>query len=134
MQHSSAVLLVIVIQVGPIVSASTPLLQSDGYCISNMVIFGLAQLMLENYPAIYSIMQTYNSNQILGLLDKADQTTEEGVLFADARQGDTGGSKQMHQVQLLQNYLTSQLLRSRCSRSSTISKRYVVMELTQEWL
>jgi len=51
---------------------------------------------LENYPVIYR----YNSNlsdvadlaQRWELVDKADQTTEEGVLFADARWATSGSS------------------------------------------
>ena len=46
---------------------------------------------VENYPAIYR-WNTALTTPAWILLDKADQTTENGVLFADARQGDTGGT------------------------------------------
>ena len=74
---------------GPQVAATEPTTQSGGSPLVNGDIW-ISTADLENYPAIYR----YNST--LGewtLLDKTDQTTENGVLFADARYGDTGGTE-----------------------------------------
>ena len=76
---------------GPIVSATAPLAlkgQSDSTDLVNGDIW-ISTADVENYPAIYRYNFTL-SKWIL--LDKADQTTENGVLFADARYGDTGGT------------------------------------------
>jgi hypothetical protein len=76
---------------GPIVSATAPLAlkgQSDGTDLVNGDIW-ISTADVENYPAIYRWNSTL-AEWIL--LDKADQTTENGVLFADARYGDTGGT------------------------------------------
>ena len=79
---------------GPIVAASMPTQQSDGNALVTGDIW-IDTSDLENYPVIYR----YNSN-ISGTteqkwgspLDNGDQTTENGVLFADARYGTTGGT------------------------------------------
>jgi hypothetical protein len=78
---------------GPIVSASMPLVQADG---SGLVTGDLwiSTADLENYPTIYRF-----NNNIAGTtaqkwgspLDTSDQTTEEGILFADARWSTSGG-------------------------------------------
>ena len=76
---------------GPIVSATEPVAltgQSDQSPLVEGDIW-VSTADVENYPAIYRYNATL-SKWIL--LDKADQTTENGVLFADARQGDTGGT------------------------------------------
>jgi hypothetical protein len=76
----------------PVVSASNPYK-------ANVTVTGdlwISTADMENYPVIYR----YNSNlsdiadvtQRWELIDKADQTTEEGVLFADARWATTGSS------------------------------------------
>jgi len=77
---------------GPIVSASMPVLQSDG---SSALVTGdlwISTSDLENYPAIYKFDNDAGSSiaQKWVLLDKTDQTTEDGVLFADARVNGTG--------------------------------------------
>jgi hypothetical protein len=79
---------------GPIVAASMPTAQSDGTLLVTGDIW-IDTSDLENYPTIY----VYNADltgtisQKWGTpLDKSDQTTENGVLFADARYGDTGGT------------------------------------------
>jgi len=75
---------------GPIVSATAPTTQND--VAKTALVEGdiwVSTADVENYPAIYRYNATL-SEWIL--LDKADQTTENGVLFADARDGDTGGT------------------------------------------
>lgn len=75
---------------GPIVSASEPADgdRSDG---GNLVEGDLwiSTADLENFPTIY---RWDNSNNEWVLIDKTDQTTADGVLFADARWSDTGGT------------------------------------------
>jgi len=81
---------------GPIVSASTPELQSDGTALKNGDLW-IDTSDIENYPQIYR----FNANKLntpiknrWELLDKADQTTENGVLFADARWGTAGSQEE----------------------------------------
>jgi hypothetical protein len=75
---------------GPIVSATEPA-DGDRSDAGNLVTgdIWISTADVENYPAIYRWNNTIDA---WVLLDKADQTTENGVLFADARQGDTGGT------------------------------------------
>ena len=76
----------------PVVAASNPYV--SGVTVSGDLWISTADL--ENFPTIYR----YNSNlSDIGdvtlrweLVDKTDQTTEEGVLFADARWNTTGTS------------------------------------------
>ena len=78
---------------GPIVAASMPTAQADGGTLVTGDLW-ISTADLENYPTIYR----YNNN-IAGTtaqkwgspLDASDQTTEEGVLFADARWSTSGG-------------------------------------------
>ena len=66
---------------GPIVSASEPTNQSDGTALANGDLW-ISTADLENFPTIYK----YDGlNLEWVLIDKADQTTEDGILFADAR-------------------------------------------------
>lgn len=81
---------------GPIVSATTPLLQSDGTALKNGDLW-INTADIENYPQIYK----FNANKLntpiankWELLDKADQTTDEGVLFGDARWGTAGSQEE----------------------------------------
>jgi hypothetical protein len=71
---------------GPTVSASKPETQSDG----NPHVDGdlwISTADLENFPTIYK----WNiSTKEWDLIDKSDQTTEDGILFADARYGTSG--------------------------------------------
>ena len=77
---------------GPIVSATAPTTQTD--VAKSPLVNGdiwVSTADVENYPAIYR-WNTALATPAWVLLDKADQTTENGVLFADARDGDTGGT------------------------------------------
>jgi hypothetical protein len=80
---------------GPQVAATEPTKQSDGTTPLVTGDIWISTADIENYPTIYRYNQTLDAaSQPIGwiLLDKADQTTENGVLFADARYGDTGGT------------------------------------------
>jgi len=71
---------------GPIVSATKPKTQSDGTNLVNGDLW-VDTSDLENYPVLYK----YNKN--LGkwiLVDTGDQTTEDGIVFHDARWNTTG--------------------------------------------
>ncbi len=79
---------------GPIVSASTPLLQSDGTALTDGDLW-VDTSDLENYPQIYrfnaNLLNTPVANR-WQLLDSSDQTSENGVLFADARYNTAGAN------------------------------------------
>ena len=71
---------------GPIVSATEPTKQSDATDLKNGDIW-ISTADLENYPKIYK----YNATSLKWIaLDTGDQTTEDGILFADARYGTSG--------------------------------------------
>ena len=72
---------------GPIVSATEPTTQSDGATNLQENDLWIDTSDIENYPTIYKY-----SNASWVLVDKTDQTTEDGILFADARYGTSGGT------------------------------------------
>jgi hypothetical protein len=73
---------------GPIVSATEPDEQSDGTALKTGDIW-IDTSDIENYPTIYK----YNATTAKwNLLDTGDQTTEDGILFADARWGSSGAT------------------------------------------
>ena len=70
---------------GPIISATAPTTQND--VSESALVYGdlwIDSSDLENYPKIYR-WESVNSVDQWVLLDNTDQTTEDGVLFADAR-------------------------------------------------
>ena len=83
---------------GPQFKATAPTTQSDGTALVNNDLW-IDTSDLENYPKLYkyntsaTISSTNTANQVAvttsgaawELVDKADQTTEDGVVFADAR-------------------------------------------------
>jgi len=71
---------------GPIVSASKPTLQTSGAPLVDGDLW-ISTADLENFP---QISKFNGSTKKWVLLDNADQTTENGVLFADARWNTTG--------------------------------------------
>ena len=92
---------------GPIVSATEPTTQTDGSTnlVDNDLWIDTSDI--ENYPNIYK----YNAT--LGrwiLVDASDQTTEEGVLFADARAGTNGGTATTAPSGTIKELLTSDFL------------------------
>jgi len=73
---------------GPIVSATEPTAQSDTTPLVTGDIW-VSTANLESYPQVYR----YNADTtIWSLIDSSDQTTEDGILFADARFGTSGGT------------------------------------------
>ena len=74
---------------GPIVSATKPTKQSDGATVLQNGDLWIDTSDVENYPMIYK----YNDNSKKWILiDTTDQTSENGILFHDARAGTTGGT------------------------------------------
>ena len=78
---------------GPIVTASEPTVQSDGSPLRTGDIW-ISTADLENYPTIYVFNQTLKDagSYPWTLIDKTDQTTENGILFADARYNTNGAN------------------------------------------
>ena len=73
---------------GPIVSATEPTQQSDTTPLVTGDLW-ISTADLENYPEVYK----YNADLQKWLaVDEGDQTTEDGILFADARFGTSGGT------------------------------------------
>jgi len=71
---------------GPIVSASEPTTQRNSSALVEGDLW-IDTADIDNYPGVYRY-SAQRSEWIL--LDKTDQTSEEGILFADARWGNAG--------------------------------------------
>lgn len=91
---------------GPIVSASAPTTQSDGSALAEGDLW-VDTSDIENYP----LLKRYdNVNKKWVLLDTSDQTTENGVLFADARfntSGANSGKEGLISAMLNSNFVDS---------------------------
>lgn len=73
---------------GPIVAATKPTVQSDGTALVDNDLW-ISTADAENFPTIYR----YNNNtKEWTLVDKANDQSEEGVVFADARYGSSGAT------------------------------------------
>ena len=73
---------------GPQVSATAPTTQSDGSALAEGDLW-ISTADLENYPKIY----VWNATTLKWILkDNTDQTTENGVLFADVRYNTSGAT------------------------------------------
>lgn len=73
---------------GPICQASEPETQSDGTALVHGDLW-IDTGDLENYPVIYRWQDVDGLDQWV-LIDNTDQTSENGILFADARWGESG--------------------------------------------
>jgi hypothetical protein len=71
---------------GPFVSSTAPTIQTDGTALVQGDLW-IDTSDLENYPKI-SVWNTSSLKWVL--LDKTDSTTENGIIFADARWNSTG--------------------------------------------
>jgi hypothetical protein len=79
---------------GPIVAASTPETQSDGTALVTGDLW-IDTSDIENYPVIYKFNADLANKPVKDrwiLVDKTDQSTDEGVLFADARYNTAGAN------------------------------------------
>tara|TARA_R110000868_G_scaffold81659_2_gene230954 strand:+ start:23213 stop:26515 length:3303 start_codon:yes stop_codon:yes gene_type:complete len=91
---------------GPIVAATEPTAQSDNTSLVDGDLW-ISTADIANYPTIYRYNGTTSK---FVLLDKTDQTTENGVLFADARWSTTGGSSTQHVAGDIADLLESNFL------------------------
>ena len=82
---------------GPIVSASRPTAQSDGTVLETGDLW-IDTSDLENYPTIYKFNK---DSQTWNLVDKSDQTTEDGIIFADARYATAGSESAAASIEAL---------------------------------
>ena len=87
---------------GPIISATKPKLQTDGTALVVGDLW-ISTADMENYPLIYR----YDYNNQWRLIDSADQTSENGILFHDARSGTSGGSPTSAPTGTIQELLVS---------------------------
>ena len=88
---------------GPIVSATEPTVQSDSSALKNGDIW-ISTANIDSYPEIYK----YSSAKSQWIqLDTTDQTTSDGVLFADARWAASGAASDAADIDdlLVSNYL-----------------------------
>jgi hypothetical protein len=78
---------------GPIVSATAPETQSGGQALVTGDLW-ISTDDIENFPQIYRFNNALTSpiSKRWELLDKTDQSTEDGVLFADARYNTAGAN------------------------------------------
>ena len=82
---------------GPIVSATVPKLQSDGTTLKTGDIW-IDTSDIENYPKIYRYnpdLGNANAEDNWVLVDTGDQTTEDGILFADVRYNTAGANSNL---------------------------------------
>jgi hypothetical protein len=91
---------------GPIVSATQPTEQSDETpLVTNDLWIDTSDI--ENYPQIYR----YNATTtVWTLIDSSDQTTEDGIIFADARYSTDGGTVDGEDPATIEELLTSNFL------------------------
>ena len=91
---------------GPQVAASMPTTQSDGTSLVTGDLW-ISTADMENFPTIYKYDNDLDGpvGTRWALVDKTDQTSEDGVLFADARFGTSGatGDTAGNIVELLTN-------------------------------
>jgi hypothetical protein len=91
---------------GPIVSATKPKTQTDGTALSNGDLW-IDTSDLENYPSLYK----FNAGQRKWIpVDSGDQTSESGIIFADARWAINGGDTDAQTESTIQELLTSNFL------------------------
>ena len=91
---------------GPQVSATAPTTQSDGTALVENDLW-ISTADLESYANIYR----WNANSLKWeVLDNSDQTTENGVLFADARFGTSGGTATVAPTGTIAELLSSDFL------------------------
>lgn len=96
---------------GPIISATMPETQSDGTPLKTGDLW-ISTADLENFPTIYKFNVDAGTALVdqWVLIDKTDQTTEDGILFSDARAGTTGGTATLSPSGTIKELLTSNFL------------------------
>ena len=112
---------------GPIVSATEPVNgdRSDG----NNLVTGdiwISTASVESYPVIYRYNATLTKWE---LLDASDQTTENGVLFADARWSTGGGTATAHTAGTIAALLASDYVDPDCPDPALYPKGMLLWNL-----
>ena len=92
---------------GPIVSATEPDTQTDGVTALVEGDLWIDTSDIENYGTVYRYNATLAK---FVLLDKTDQTSENGILFADARWSTNGGTATAHAAGDIEDLLVSDYL------------------------
>jgi hypothetical protein len=114
---------------GPIVSATEPTdtSRTDGNALVTGDIW-VSTADLENYPKIYKYNSALTVNKWV-LLDNTDQTTENGVLFADARWATTGGSASTHTIGAIEDMMISDYVDPDCPDPALYPKGMILWNL-----
>ena len=94
---------------GPIISATEPTTQTDGTALVDGDLW-LNTSDLENYPKLYRYDSSQTSGQEFVQLDNTDQTSQDGILFADFRFHSDGTKDVINEVTLITDLLTSTYL------------------------
>ena len=110
---------------GPIVAASEPTTQSDLTALVDGDLW-ISTASVDDYPAVYRWNGT-TSKWVL--LDKADQTTENGILFGDARFGTDGGTSTTAPSGTIVELLTSDFLDPDCPDPALYPKGMLLWNL-----
>ncbi len=111
---------------GPIVSASEPTEQSDGTALKNGDLW-IDTSDLDNYPTIYKYNSTLPVNNRWVLVDKTDQSSEDGVLFADARYNTAGANSD--EAALISDLLASNYVDPDCPDPALYPKGMLLWNL-----
>ena len=113
---------------GPIVAASMPTTQSDGTPLNNGDLW-ISTADLENFPSIYRFNPDGGGTiaEKWQLVDKTDQTTEDGILFADARYGLSGATG--NTAGLIKELLTSNYVDPDCPDPALYPKGMLLWNL-----
>ena len=91
---------------GCIISATEPTLQTDGTALVDGDLW-LDTSDLENYPKIYRYDSSQSDGQEWLLIDNTDQTSQDGILFADFRYHANGTDDVVSKETLITDLLTS---------------------------
>jgi hypothetical protein len=94
---------------GVIISATEPTTQTDGTALVNGDLW-LSTADLETYPKLYRYDSSQPSGQEFVLIDNTDQTSQDGILFADFRFHDNGTKDVITEETLITDLLTSTYL------------------------
>ena len=94
---------------GPIISASEPTTQSDGTALVDGDIW-VSTADLEEYPNLYRYDSSQPDGQNFVQIDNTDQTSQDGVLFADFRFHSDGTKDVINEETLITDLLTSTYL------------------------
>jgi hypothetical protein len=91
---------------GPIVSATEPTTQTDGTALANGDLW-LNTADLENYPDLYRYDNSKADGEKWTSIDNTDQTSQDGIVFADFRYHSSGTLDVVNKETLITDLLTS---------------------------